>query len=71
MIIVCCETLSSRLRKRSAGADPRDPAIALDDVTLSAEKKSLLLVANQQQRFEMPQKLVGAPVLGKLERRTA
>ena len=36
--------------------------VGLNHVALPAEQKRLLLVAHQQQRFQMPQKLVGAPV---------
>jgi len=56
------ESLRSGLRVWAATPDCRDSAVGLDHVALAAEQKRLLSVANQQQRLEMPKKLVRTPV---------
>ena len=42
-------------------------AIGLDHVALSAEQERLLFVGHQQQRLEMTQEFVGAPVFGEFD----
>src|SRR5437899_2581824 len=56
------ERLRSGLRIRTAAPDCRYSAVGLDHIALTAEQKRLLPVAYEQQRFQVPQKLVGAPV---------
>src|SRR5690242_1717565 len=58
------EGLSRRLGIRAAAADGGDAAVRLDNVSLAAEQEGLVLVADQQQSFQVPQVLVGAPILG-------
>jgi hypothetical protein len=57
--------------RRAAAADGRTAAVRLNHVALTAEQERLFLVADQQQRFQMPQELVGAPVLGQFHRAPA
>ena len=51
----------------TSAADGGDSSIGLDDVALSAEQESLLLIADQQQCFEMAQEFIGTPVFGELD----
>ena len=57
------QRLRGRLGIRTAGADGRDSRIGLNHVALSAQKEGLFLVRNQQQRLQVPQELVGPPIL--------
>src|SRR5580704_10453883 len=56
------ERLGSGLGVWPAAADRRYPAVWFDHIALTAEQKRLLPVANEQQRLEMPKKLVRTPV---------
>src|SRR5271163_1417830 len=51
----------------ASAADGGYPAVGLDHIALSAEQERLLFVAHQQQRFQMAQEFIGAPVLGQLD----
>ena len=62
------QCLRRRLCVRSAAANRRHRAVGLNHIALAAEQKRLLLVANEQQRFQVTQEFVGAPVLGQLHR---
>src|SRR5713226_4692416 len=50
----------------SAGPYGDDAVVRLDHVSGAAHQIRVLLVADQEQRFEMPQGAVGAPVFGQL-----
>ena len=50
-------------RERPAGADGGDVFIRLDHVAVAAQDESILHVRHQQQRFQMAQDFVRAPVL--------
>ena len=54
------------MRERAARADGGDAFIRLDHVAVAAHDVGVLRVRHQQQRFQMPQHVVGAPFLGQL-----
>ena len=56
-------------RVRAAGADGGDAVIRLDHVAIAGKQKGIFRVGNDQQGFEMAQRTVGAPFLGKLDGR--
>src|ERR1700719_3790234 len=60
------QRLRGGLRIGSTAANGGDAGVRLNYVSLTAEQIRLLLVANQQQGFQMPQKLVGAPIFCQL-----
>ena len=43
-------------------------SVRLDDIAVAAQQVHMFLVRDQQQRFELPQQFVGAPVLGEFHR---
>src|SRR5260370_9789471 len=57
----CC------LGKRAAGTDRRNAGIGLDHISLAAEQEGSLLVGDQEQGFQMPQKFIGAPIFRKFD----
>jgi hypothetical protein len=61
---VRCQRLGGGLGVRASAADGSYSTIGLDHVALSAKQKSLLLVAHQQQSFQVAQEFIGAPILG-------
>ena len=50
----------------AAGTDRRQRLVGIDHVTRTGDQKRLPLVGHQQQRLQVAQHLVGAPVLGQL-----
>ena len=59
-----CQSLSGGLGVGASAADCGYAAIGLDHIALSAEQKGLLFVADQEQRFQVAQIFIGAPVFG-------
>lgn len=55
--------------KASAGADGAQPIIRLDDVAVAGKKKSGFRIRDDEQRLEMPQRAILAPLLGKFDGR--
>src|SRR4029077_9577115 len=66
-----CQSLGGSVSIWSTAANSRNPSIGLDHVTLTTQQKSLLFVRDEQQRFQVPQKLVGTPILGQFDRAPA
>src|SRR5438132_876375 len=56
------QRLCGRLRVWTSAANGGNAAVGLDHIALPAEQKRLLLVADDEQRLQMAQKLVGTPV---------
>src|ERR1019366_3762496 len=54
-----------------AGADRRNAGIGLDHISLAAQQERSFLIGNQQQRFQMAEKFVGAPVFREFDSRAA
>ena len=61
------ESLGGGLGVGASAADGGHAAVGFDDVALSAEQECLFFVADQQQGFEVAQKLIGAPVFGEFD----
>ena len=53
---------------RPAGADGDEPALRLDDISLTGDDERGSLVRHRQQRLKAAQNAVGAPVLGQFHR---
>src|ERR1039458_4359105 len=58
-------------RIRASATDGGDAGVRLNHVALSADEKSLGLVGDQEQSLKLAEHLVGAPVLGQLNRGAA
>src|ERR1700691_1387888 len=53
-------------RKRAAGADGRRTLVRFDDIAIAADNVRVPVGRYQQQRFQVTEHTVGAPVLGQL-----
>ena len=62
------ERARRREREGPAGADREDALLGRDQVAGPRDEERALLVGHDQQRLELAQHLVGAPVLGELDR---
>jgi hypothetical protein len=58
-------------RKTPPAPNCGDTLIRIDHVAIAGEQKRLLRISHNQQSFKLPQHLIRAPVLGKLDRSTA
>ena len=54
-------------RESTAGTDADDPIIRLNQVAGPRDQKCALVVGNDHDRFEVAQRPVGPPILGKLD----
>jgi len=64
---VAGESFGGGLSVGASAADRGHAAIGFDYVALSAEKKGLLFIADQEQGFQVPEEFIGTPVLGKFD----
>src|SRR5688500_14556471 len=55
-------------RVRASGSDREDAVVGLDDLAVPRNEQARLPVGDRQHRLEVAQDLVGAPLLGELDR---
>jgi hypothetical protein len=63
------ERTRGRQRERSAGSNPDDTIVRLDEIARAREQEHRALVEDDEHRFEAAQQAIAAPVLGQFDRR--